>query len=81
MAAPNFSAVLRILTLLVEPSAWDAGEPSRDGWESRAGQQVGRWWTFVSGEEMGYAERAESSGAPDLSPRGPRHSRNHPGLL
>lgn len=53
LAAPNFSAVLRILTQLVEPSAWDSGEPARDGWESRAGQQVGRWWTFVSGEEMG----------------------------
>lgn len=81
LAAPNFAAVLRILTQWAEPSAWDAGERARAGWESRAGQQVGRWWTFVSGKEMGCAERAESSGAQGLSPRGPRRSRHHPGLL
>lgn len=81
LAAPNFSAVRRILTQLAEPSAWDAGERAGDGWESGAGQQVGKWWTFVSGKEIGCAERAESSGGQDLSLRGPRRSRNHPGLL
>lgn len=81
MAAPNFSAVLRILTQLAEPSAWDAGEGARDGWESRAGQQVGTWWTFVSGKEIGCAERAESSGVQDSSLRGPGRRRHHPGLL
>ena len=70
-AAPNLSAVLRVLRLL----AWFfglGGERRVYGWWGRsAWQQVGRWQTFVLGKEIGCAERAESSSAEDWSLRGP----------
>lgn len=62
-AAPNLSAVLCVLKQLAQPSAWGESEGDTDGWERRAWQQVGRWRTSVSGKEIGYAERAESSSA------------------